>query len=75
MKLMSLLYLFCFFAPIAFLIGYMVGAPRPVAPAMDFGKIDTRAMPVSPIELNRLDGAILAKDDNWLIPNASYKRQ
>ena len=75
MKLMSLLYLFCFFAPVAFLIGYMVGAPRPVAPVLDFRSIDARAMPVSAIDLNRSDGVILAKEDHWLIPNRAFKKQ
>ena len=75
MKLMSLLYLFCFFAPVAFLIGYMAGAPRPVAPTIDFRGIDTRAMPVSALDLNRNDGLIMAKEEQWLVPNTSFQKQ
>lgn len=75
MKLISLLYLFCFFAPIAFLIGYMAGAPRPVAPIISFREIDTRALPVSALDLQRNEGLILTDEVPWLVPNTYYQRQ
>jgi hypothetical protein len=53
----------------------MVGAPRPIAPVVDFSRIDTRSFPVSTIDLNRQDGVILAKEDPWLVPNSAIKRQ
>jgi len=69
MPLSRLLYLFAFFAPVMFLLGYMVGAPKPVQQRFDTSKIDTRKLPVSPIDFYRHEGSLMVDDQPWLQPN------
>lgn len=70
MSLSRILYLLVFFAPVAFLLGYMAGAPRPTAPAFATTHIDTRQLPVSPIDFYRHENSLVVRDEAWLKPNS-----
>jgi hypothetical protein len=69
MKLIRLLYLLSFFAPIAFLLGYMAGAPRAVAPSYKVEHIDNRVLPATAIDFYRNEASLVVADDQWLQPN------
>lgn len=69
MKLSQLLYLLSFFAPIAFLLGYMAGAPRPVQQPLFLQKIDTRLLPASDLDIARHEASFVVDDRKWIQPN------
>lgn len=69
MKITRLLYLISFFAPVAFLCGYILGAPRYQSPSLDFNRIDARAMPVSAIDFYNNEATIAVGESDWLKPN------
>ncbi len=71
MKITRLLYLISFFAPVAFLCGYILGAPRYQSPSLDFNRIDSRAMPVSAIDFYNNEATIAVGESDWLKPNTS----
>lgn len=71
MKLSRLVQLLCFLAPVAFLLGFIAGAPAP-APAPALQKIDTRYLPVSEIDLARQETSLMVQDVDWLRPNVSF---
>lgn len=72
MKITRFLYLICFFAPVAFLCGYILGAPRYVTPTLDPARIDTRALPVSATDFYKNEATLTdTSENNWLKPNAA----
>ncbi len=72
MSLSRILYLLVFFAPVAFLLGYMAGAPRPsAAHAFATTHIDTRQLPVSSIDFYRHENSLVVRDEPWLQPNTA----
>lgn len=71
MKLSRLVQLLCFLAPVAFLMGFIAGAPAP-APATGLPSIDTRYLPVSEIDLARQETSLMVQDVDWLRPNVSF---
>jgi hypothetical protein len=75
MRLTRLLYLLSFFAPIAFLLGYITGAPRPVPPDLSFEYINTKSLPVSPIDFYRNENSLLVQETAWVQPNSSYEKK
>lgn len=75
MKLMQLLYLLSFFAPVAFLLGYIAGAPRPVEQKIYLERIDPRVMPVSPIDFYRNETSLVVADTVWLEPNTAIAQR
>jgi len=75
MSILRLLYLLSFFAPIAFLLGYIAGAPRSMPPERNYEQIDTRTMPVSPIDFYRQEDSIVVAEDPWLRPNSTYAKR
>lgn len=72
MRLTRLLYLFSFFAPVAFLIGYIAGAPKPAAPVLSYEYIDTKTIPVSPIDFYRNENSLVVQGTSWIQPNSSF---
>lgn len=70
MRLTQLLYLLSFFAPIAFLLGYIAGAPRPVVTPIHLERIDTRTLPVAPVDFYRHESSLVVAETNWLRPNS-----
>ncbi|MBM3760092.1 MAG: hypothetical protein FJW36_07575 [Acidobacteria bacterium] len=75
MKLMQLLYLLSFFAPIAFLLGYIAGAPRPVEQKIHLERIDPRVLPVSPIDFYRNETSLVVTETSWIQPNSSVMQR
>ncbi len=75
MRLTRLLYLVSFFAPIAFLLGYIAGAPRPAAPDLSFEYINTKTLPVSPIDFYRHEDSIAVQETAWMQPNSNYDKK
>jgi hypothetical protein len=75
MKLMQLLYLLSFFAPVAFLLGYIAGAPRPVEQKIHLERIDPRVMPVSPIDFYRNEASLVVAETVWIAPNSSIAKR
>ncbi len=73
MSLARILYLFLFFAPVAFLLGFIAGAPRAEYSAYTPPAIDVRTLPVSPIDFYRQESSLVVKDDPWLKPNSEVK--
>jgi hypothetical protein len=71
MSLSRILYLLVFFAPVAFLLGYMAGAPQPTAPSFATNHIDTRQLPVSSIDFYRHENSLVVRDEPWLQPNTA----
>lgn len=74
MKLSQLVYLLLFFAPVAFLLGFIAGAPRPVEQKVVYEKIDTRTLPVSPIDLARHESSMVVQDTPVLQRNDQVAR-
>lgn len=72
MQFIRLLYLICFFAPVAFLCGYILGAPRYTPPTLDFNRIDSRPMPVSAIDFYPNEATLAVQENPWLQSNASF---
>ena len=70
MRISQMFYLLSFFAPIAFLLGYIAGAPRPVVERVHLDRIDPRPLPGSPIDLYRYEASMVVADQQWLQPNA-----
>lgn len=62
-----------FFAPIAFLIGYIAGAPRPAAQDLSFEHINTQTMPVSQIDFYRNETSLIVQEATWIRPNTSFQ--
>jgi len=71
MKLTKLLYLLSFFAPVAFLLGYIAGAPRPQDRRIFEEKIDTRTLPVSSIDFYKNESSLVVEEHQWLQPNSA----
>lgn len=73
MKITRFLYLICFFAPVAFLCGYILGAPRYTPATLDAARIDSRAMPVSAADFYNNEATLTdTGDDKWLKPNSAF---
>jgi hypothetical protein len=70
MKISQMFYLLSFFAPIAFLLGYIAGAPRPVVQRVHLDKIDPRPLPSSDIDFYRHESSMVVADTHWLQPNS-----
>ncbi len=72
-KYLPILYLACLLSPVAFLFGYIAGAPRDVAaPQLDFGGVDTRRLQIDTRSVE--DGGSILMDDRLRIqPNESYQ--
>ncbi len=73
MRISQLFYLLSFFAPIAFLLGYIAGAPRPVQQPLHLEKIDTRAMPVTAVDFYLHEASLVVSDEPWIQPNPPSK--
>ncbi len=59
MKNVRVLYLVAMLSPVAFLLGYIVGAPKRVeTPQVDFGGIDTRRLRVDGEQARLVDEGI-----------------
>lgn len=72
MKITRYLYLICFFAPVAFLCGYILGAPRYTPPSLDTARIDSRALPVSVADFYKNEATLTDTGENkWLKPNST----
>ncbi|WP_031500269.1 hypothetical protein [Bryobacter aggregatus] len=69
MKHIRLLYLCCFLAPVAFLCGYIAGAPRYIPPELNFNRIDPRPIPVARPDIFQPETSLLPDDPPWLQPN------
>lgn len=69
-NLSQLLYLLMFLAPVSFLFGYMMGAPRPAVRDYRMQDIDTRTLPVSPIDFYRNEGSMVVETKPWIRPNS-----
>lgn len=71
MKQLRLVYLLCFLAPVAFLLGYIAGAP-PEAPRASANSIDTRHLSISNLDLARQETSLVVDGVDWLQPNVSF---
>lgn len=71
MKLLRLVTLLCFLAPVAFLLGFIAGAPAP-GPRPVLQAIDTRYLPVSDLDLARQETSLVVEGVDWLRPNVSF---
>jgi hypothetical protein len=71
MKLLRLVTLLCFLAPVAFLLGFIAGAPAP-GPRPGLQAIDTRYLPVSEYDLARQETSLVVDGIDWLRPNVSF---
>jgi hypothetical protein len=74
MKLVRILYLVSFFAPVAFLLGYILGAPTPLStpPHYQPPPINRTAMPVSEEDFYRFEGSLATSTEAPLNPNSAY---
>jgi|688.fasta_scaffold1286554_1 hypothetical protein len=75
MRPTRLLYLLSFFAPIAFLLGYIAGAPRPAAPDLSFEHINTKTLPVAAIDFYRNEDTIAVQETAWMQPNSHFDKK
>lgn len=71
MKLLRLVTLLCFLAPVAFLLGFIAGAPGP-GPRPGLQAIDTRHLPVSEYDLARQETSLVVDGVDWLRSNISF---
>jgi hypothetical protein len=72
-KYLPILYVTCLLSPVAFLFGYIAGAPRDVgAPQLDFGGVDTRRLQIDSRTVDQ-GGSILMDDRLRLSPNERYQ--
>lgn len=70
---LRILYLACLLSPVAFLLGYIAGAPKAVAaPQLDFGGVDTRHLQIDSRQIND-GGSILMDPRLQLAPNSQYQ--
>lgn len=70
---LSILYLTCLLSPIAFLFGYIAGAPKAVAaPQLNFGGVDTRRLAIDAQSIDN-SGSILMDNRLQLTPNSAYQ--
>jgi hypothetical protein len=72
-KYLPILYLACLLSPVAFLFGYIAGAPRHVvAPQLDFGGVDTRGLQIDSRAVEN-GGSILMDERLQLRPNENFQ--
>ncbi|MCX6611765.1 MAG: hypothetical protein NTW74_13045 [Acidobacteria bacterium] len=57
------------------MLGYIAGAPRPTAPDLSFEYINTKTLPVSPIDFYRNENSLLVQETAWMQPNSSYEKK
>lgn len=69
MKSIRLLYLLCLLGPVAFLFGFIAGAPRTTAEVALPAAVDARHLPVSAIDYSEHEGNLATPDNDWLQPN------
>ncbi len=70
---LRILYLTCLLSPVAFLFGYIAGAPKAVAaPQLDFGGVDSRRLTIDAQSVGD-SGSILMDNRLQLTPNSSYQ--
>lgn len=73
MRISKLFYLLSFFAPIAFLLGFIAGAPRPVNEKIHLEQIDTRTLPVTGVDLYMHQDSMVVEDVKGLQPNSEIE--
>lgn len=72
-KYVPVLYLACLLSPVAFLLGYVAGAPKDLrAPHLEFGGIDSRRLSTDARDVHD-SGSILMDDRLRLTPNTDYQ--
>ena len=70
---LRILYLTCLLSPVAFLFGYIAGAPKAVAaPQLAFGGVDSRRLNIDAQSVGD-SGSILMDNRLQLAPNSSYQ--